>query len=221
MSNRIIDEMIRYRSFRKGERSTYVRLRVSDGLGVGNGRNGRILRRAHSLLFVCFGNIIRSPMCEALMKRAVAGHPHAHVTVTSAGLHATAGKAAHPWAITAAQELGLSLKEHGARELTSEMMDQADAVFAMDYQNRVELLSRYPQAKSKILMLGAYGGNECSSLEIRDPYNGDQQEVRRCYQLLQVCVTKIACTMLQLSQHDATPYQMKTTADAGAERDCC
>ena|SRR5437667_11864068 len=91
-----------------------------------------------SFLFVCFGNIMRSPMCEALMKRAIAGRPKVY-NVLSAGLNAEPGRRAHPWAISAASELGISLEDHRARALSQQMVDDADAIFIMDSQNLDEI----------------------------------------------------------------------------------
>ena len=130
-------------------------------------------------------------MCEALMKRALSGTPEVKVSVTSAGVSATVGRPAHPWAIAAAHELGISLEHHRARLLTSEMLDQADVVFVMDYQNKVQLLIRYPDMRGKVMMLGVYAEPSHRSAEIRDPYFEGEEGTRRCYGILQTCVRNL------------------------------
>src|SRR5262249_30226674 len=121
---------------------------------------------ARSFLFVCYGNIMRSPMCEALMRRAVLGHPESF-NINSAGLNAVPGRRPHPWAVTAAAELGIRLEPHRARALTNEMVDNADLIFVMDFQNRVDILSRFPRAMEKLALLGAFRGPEYADIEIR------------------------------------------------------
>jgi protein-tyrosine-phosphatase len=144
---------------------------------------------------VCFGNIIRSPMCEALMNHALAAVPEVQIVVTSAGLNAVPGKRAHPWAVAAARELGIPLENHRAKLLTPEMVNQADAIFAMDYQNQVQLWSRYSEARNKVFMLSAYAGDDYRSFEIRDPFFEGEEATRACYRVLDTCIRNLAHTL--------------------------
>jgi len=186
---RLIQEVRRYRGFKKSERSLYLEVRIRNKLA---GKSPRVPPGARSFLFVCFGNIMRSPMSEALFREAIAHHPGIGVKISSAGLNATPGTPAHPWAMAAARDFNLSLEGHQARLLTRAMVDQADAILAMDFQNQVELLSRYPDAAGRFFLLGTYSGTTARAIEIRDPFFGDVSETRRCYQLLQTCARNLA-----------------------------
>jgi len=139
---------------------------------------------------------MRSPMCEALMRKALGAELRCF-GVRSAGLHAVPGIAAHPWALASAREFGLSLDDYRAQLLTAEMVQEADAIFAMDYQNEVELLSAYPVARQKIFMLGAYVGGVHRHLEIADPYYATPEQTRNCYQVLERCIHELAADVLQ------------------------
>jgi len=199
---RVVQEVLEYRKYKRFERPLYLKIRVLDGVGLCNRKRREAPSVARSFLFVCFGNIMRSPMCEALMKRELTGFPEVHVTVTSAGLNATPGKPAHPWGIAAAQPFGVSLEGHRARLLTAEMVSQADVIFAMDYRNQVELFYRYPRAREKVFMLSAYAGLDDRSVEIRDPFYGDEEETRRCYRILQTCVYNLVSSLASpMPQH--------------------
>jgi protein-tyrosine phosphatase len=169
----------------------YARLRTLDVLGLA-GSQPAVPKSSRSFLFVCFGNIMRSPMAEALLKRELSHLPQGCVCVASAGLHATPGNAAHPWALAAAAELAISLESHRARILTSEMVQEADAIFAMDFQNKAELLTLYPDSKHKIFLLSAYLNGSRQYGEIPDPYLGDIETTRNCYRTLQTCVRNLA-----------------------------
>ena len=129
---------------------------------------------------------MRSPMADALLKQAAV---KADVTLRSgsAGLHAIPGKSAHLWAQTAAAELGISLADHQAKLLDENLVENADAIFSMDFQNLAELLSLYPHCQHKIFMLSAYAGDP-RIREISDPYLGDLESTRECYRLLQTCI---------------------------------
>lgn len=183
----VTEEVRRYRAYTGGERALYLKLRA---LGVTRLGLRHPPRTACHFLFVCFGNIMRSPMCEALMKRAVASWTR-EITVASAGLNAVPGRTAHPWAVRAAKELGFSLEAHRAQVLTAEMVTHAEVIFAMDYQNMVQLHSRYPGAQNRIYMLGAYAGRNNRSLEIGDPYDSTELGTLQCYKTLESCISNL------------------------------
>jgi protein-tyrosine-phosphatase len=167
----------------------YARMRLLDCIAMNHTNQRLAPANARSFVFVCFGNIMRSPMADALLKHAAAAAT-TEVRSDSAGLHAVPGKEAHPWAQSAANEFGISLANHHAKLLTAEMVEQADAVFAMDLQNLAELLNLYPACAQKIFMLGAYAGNP-SLREIPDPYFGDLDTTRQCYRVLETCVRNL------------------------------
>ena len=187
------------------ERDTFLRLgpkagaiytwyRLLDRMGVKPQKRERIPPSTRSILFVCFGNIMRSPMAEAMFRQSTAG-THVLVSAVSAGLHAIPGSEAHPRALEASGEIGFSLLEHHAQVLTPEMVSQADVIFVMDFQNQAEVLALYPEARGKVLMLSAYADEADRWREIPDPYFGDLEATRRCYALLQTCIHNLAAEL--------------------------
>jgi protein-tyrosine-phosphatase len=201
----VLQPVQRYRRYRKTGHPLHLKPRLLDSIGLGDGKM-KAPAGARSFLFVCFGNIMRSPMCEALMKRQLAGQSD-QITINSAGLHAKPGNAAHDWAIAAAREFGVSLETHGARLLSPTMVEQADVIFAMDYQNRAELRALYPEASRKIVMLGAYADRSLRGVEIPDPFYGNAEGTRACYQVLQKCVRQLVSEVLQDLQAHAYQSQ--------------
>jgi protein-tyrosine-phosphatase len=191
----VLLELQRYRAYAPAERSLYLRIRILNSIGLADPKCCRPPNTARSFVFVCFGNIMRSPMCEALMNRALAAMPDKQVAVTSAGLNAVPGRAAHPWAVAAARELGVSLENHRAKLLTAEMVNDADVILAMDYQNQVQLSLRYAHAKDKVFMLGAYAGEDYRLLEIKDPYYSGEEGTRDCYQILNTCIQNLVSSI--------------------------
>jgi protein-tyrosine-phosphatase/predicted ATP-grasp superfamily ATP-dependent carboligase len=177
-------------------RSKYASLRLRDAVGF-QAPNGHTTARVaaestHSVLFVCYGNLMRSPMAETMLRRALAERGVRDVVVKSAGLHAKPGRRAHTWAIAVSRELGMPLDEHRAQPTTSELIASSDLIFAMDYENLAELESLYPDAKDKILMLSRYADGPQRNREIPDPYFGDIETTRRCYSVLSQCTDGFA-----------------------------
>ena len=124
------------------------------------------------LLFVCHGNIIRSVLAAALVRREAAQRGMA-LEAASAGLEAIAGRPADPRAVTAAAELGIALDGHRAQPVTAQLLAASDYVIVMDYCNEAALVSRFPEcaARAHLLAPGA---------AVPDPFTGSLDDVRRC-----------------------------------------
>jgi len=185
---------------------TYASLCLRDAIGMRASTQQRVPASSRSLLFVCYGNIMRSPMAEALLLRALkeAGRPE-RIEVASAGLHAAVGREVHPWALEAAAAMGISLADHRAKLLSKEMVDRADCIFAMDFQNKAELLTLYPDAASKIYMLSVYAEGRQRYREIADPYLGDLEATKSCYRELQICVRNLVASTFSTRESAASP----------------
>jgi protein-tyrosine-phosphatase/predicted ATP-grasp superfamily ATP-dependent carboligase len=183
-------------------RPSYATLRIRSALGM-EARNGLAvkafpLENARSFLFVCFGNLMRSPMAEAMLKHVLAERGIDDIAVRSAGLHAVAGHEPHPWALAIARELGIPLDGHRAQAVTAELVSSSDVIFAMDFENLAELQSLYRDAKSKIFMLSRYSKGRQHNREIPDPYFGDVETTRRCYSVLRNCIDNLVCEISSL-----------------------
>jgi len=178
----------------------YARLRVMDALGIRSANSRRISSGARSFIFVCFGNVMRSPMAELMFKRALTERDQDGIAVSSAGIHAIPGSPAHPRAQIAARELGLPLDHHRSQLLTHETANRADAILAMDFQNKAELVSRFPEARDRVFMLSAYADGQQYCREIADPYFCDQEGARHCYAVLQNCIHNLAESLWPASE---------------------
>jgi protein-tyrosine-phosphatase/predicted ATP-grasp superfamily ATP-dependent carboligase len=133
-----------------------------------------------SVVFICHGNIMRSPMAEAMFRAAAP-----HIRVESAGTFAVPGRNADARAARVATEFGFSLERHHAQPLSQEMIDAADLLVVMDYVNYIVLTDRFPEAARKTILLGSL--ERGAALEIGDPYEGTLDDVRIAYKRIQTC----------------------------------
>ena len=176
-----------FRQVEPGARATLLRLATRRALGRDGAGLPRSLRPAPNVLFICHGNILRSPLAEALYRERVAGTPLASGLIASAGLHASEGRGADRRGIALAPEFGVSMESHRARALTSDMICAADLVLVMDRSNEAETVSRYPESADKVFLLAAVAGSGGPPV-IPDPYSGGVVEVRVAYQAVEAAV---------------------------------
>ena len=130
------------------------------------------------LLFVCMGNICRSPTAEAAMRHVlIEAGLESEVDVDSAGTGAWhVGDAADPRARAAAARRGIHL-QGVARQVTREDLDNFDLVLAADAENQRELLRLAgddPQRRAKVRRLREFdrASVEAGELDVPDPYYG-------------------------------------------------
>jgi protein-tyrosine-phosphatase len=172
----------------------HERRRVARALGR-TARRFEPTRDVTSVLFICSGNIMRSPFAAALLRRALGDQPDA--AVESAGLHAMPGKVADPVACAVASEMGIDLREHRAQRVSREYVTSAGAIFVMDRVNEAEMVARYPDAASKVFLLATCGSGPIpGDLDITDPNGQSADTMRHCFELISRSVDCLAGQLL-------------------------
>jgi protein arginine phosphatase len=121
--------------------------------------------RPARVLFVCTGNICRSPLAE-VYARAYAEDQGLHIEVQSAGTMPGGGAAASSKMQRAGAQLDLDLSEHSSQSLSEELIDWADHVLAMEMAHMILIRELYPSVGEKALLLGTFAG----TMEIADPH---------------------------------------------------
>ena len=129
------------------------------------------------LLFVCLGNICRSPTAEGVMRHLVAEHDLGHaVEIDSAGTGSWhVGHPPDERATGAARERGIELGGR-ARQFDVADFEAFDLILAMDRANYDELHARAPQdgARERVRLLREFDPDAVAAteLEVPDPYYG-------------------------------------------------
>ena len=123
------------------------------------------------LLFVCTGNTCRSAMAEAIARQLIAERGLRGIEPGSAGTSAWGGASASDGAILVGLEHDLDLSSHRARQLTRELVAEADLVLAMGphHLERIEALGG--EGKSHILT--SYASHGAVATPVSDPFGGD------------------------------------------------
>jgi protein-tyrosine phosphatase len=138
------------------------------------------------ILFVCMGNICRSPTAQGVFESMVADvNLDDAIVIDSAGTHAYhVGKQPDQRATEAASQRGIDLTTQRARHVEAGDFARFDYVLAMDASNLDDLLSICPeqhQAKVKLFMEFA----DSAASEVPDPYYGGSQGFERVLDMVE------------------------------------
>jgi protein-tyrosine phosphatase len=119
------------------------------------------------LLFVCTGNICRSPLAQFLAERLArdAGLP---LSAASAGVEAEIGRGMTPGALRALAARGIKGVNHVARQLDEQMLAEADWTYALTRAHLEIIARRFPAHAAKVSVLREAAGLRDGDVE--DPY---------------------------------------------------
>lgn len=140
-----------------------------------------------SILFVCLGNICRSPLAEAILRHHLAEKcMTTQIRVDSAGTGAWhVGSGADPRSLSVAKANDITL-DGSARQVTEEDFHTFDYIFAMDQQNFMDLtiLQERYGSKANIKLFREFDIAEESALDVPDPYYGGLKGFQDLFQIL-------------------------------------
>lgn len=125
---------------------------------------GALARPVGSVLFLCLGNLCRSPFAEVAALDRLPG-----VKVASAGFLSHDGRPSPAHVVLTAQALGLDLSSARARRVTPAQVAAADLIVCMDVSHLERMAAEFPEATSKTTLLGLF--EPAGPVEIRDPYD--------------------------------------------------
>ena len=144
-----------------------------------------------SILFLCNGNICRSPYAEHKAKKLLSDRKLKSTSVSSAGIATNAGKSANPTAIRVASELNINLDNHKTTEAEPSLLSQADLIMVMEPRQIRYLKNLDPRYLAKTMFLGSFGFQFDRSLIIEDPYSQADEIFKKCFQRIDHALSEL------------------------------
>lgn len=142
--------------------------------------------QASSFLFICKGNICRSPFAHHMAARLL--EHRQGIVIASSGLQVKHPISSPALAVEAAAKFDIDLNTHRSQQLARSQIEQSDIIVAMEVWQWRMLIHRFPAHRSKMMLLAladpeeivnSYGFERCN---ISDPYGKAISEYIRCYQ---------------------------------------
>lgn len=125
---------------------------------------GVLTRPVGSVLFLCLGNLCRSPFAAVAAAPRLPG-----MRIASAGFLSHDGRGSPPHVVQTAQSLGFDLSNTRAQRVTAAQVAAADLVVCMDLSHLERVALEFPDALAKTTLLGLF--DAAGPVEIRDPYD--------------------------------------------------
>ncbi|OBX20613.1 phosphotyrosine protein phosphatase [Erythrobacter sp. QSSC1-22B] len=149
-----------------------------------------------SILFVCLGNICRSPLAEAALRhRAAAASLELKIdSVGTAGYHV--GEPPDPRAIAEARRQGIEIGAYCGRQLSREDFARFDHILVMDEDNLADVRAIAPaESTAKIgLLLDVVPGT--SGRSVADPYHGSESDFAATWKEVDAAAEALVAVLL-------------------------
>lgn len=143
------------------------------------------MARTLRIVFVCSGNICRSPLAAALAQRMLNGAAIPAVTI-SAGTLGLSGHSAAAHTITTAAEIGLDLTSHRSQGVSLALLRMADYIVVMAPHHAQSLLQSDASLAGRIVRLWEFVREDAEPLDhIPDPVGKDLFTFRRARDLIE------------------------------------
>lgn len=134
------------------------------------------------ILFVCTGNLCRSPMAAGLLRQRLADEGlDDRYEVSSAGVWARDDQPASKHAVAVMAERGIDIGQHRAHTITAQDVSLASLILVMSREHEEMIRNTWPQYEWKVHRLSEMMGKRKN---ISDPYGGTIEEYRQCADII-------------------------------------
>jgi low molecular weight protein-tyrosine phosphatase len=158
-------------------------------------RNPAVPGEVRQIVFVCLGNICRSPFAAVLMQHRLA-ELGIDVTIASAGLNTRQGNRPPDAAVRAAHRYGCDLDGRTPVSLSDDTIAASDMIVAMEMAHIEQLQARWPEWRDRYFLLPLFEppaavAGAFERFNLADPFGKDDAEFARCYERIDRAVAAL------------------------------
>jgi protein-tyrosine phosphatase len=151
----------------------------------------RRLGMPRAVLFVCHGNICRSPYAEGAFRRLARHAENGAPAASSAGFFGP-NRPAPGAAVAVAGRRGVDLRTHRSRLLADRLMEGVDLIVVMNALQAAEIRRRFRVAADRVVVLGDLDPGPIAQREIADPVEQPEAAFEASYTRIDACLAQLA-----------------------------
>lgn len=152
-----------------------------------------------TIVFVCTGNICRSPMAEGLFDHL--NPDKEQWTAESAGIAAASGQPPSDHSITVMKELNIDISAQRSQPLTPELVREAHLLVVMTYGHLDAILMHFPEASEKTVLLRQFsypaGDEHPLNLNVSDPIGQPVDTYRQCREQIREAISGLILSLAE------------------------
>lgn len=162
--------------------------------------NPTLPHNPRSLLFICKGNICRSPFAERLAARIAKNKGYTRITFDSAGLEVSDPSPSPENAVQAARGFGVRLDDHKSKKINHELINSSDIILVMEPWQMKALKKSFSDVQNiqnKIFLMSSFDKQESGIKEnfhrytIFDPYGQLADQFELCFNRIEKCLLEL------------------------------
>ena len=138
-----------------------------------------------TILFVCTGNICRSPLAAGIFNQLIGGVSSGSIKAYSAGIHAVVDAPADPIVCEIAAAANIDLLGHRARQIDVRDFIEFEHVIALDLYHYDFLIATQPKAATATISLLLNHAKHVRTKEVPDPYGQPRRVFEKSARLIE------------------------------------
>jgi len=144
-----------------------------------------------NIVFVCTGNICRSPMAEGFFRYKWHQTERDDISVSSMGTHGLNDSPATEYAQAACKKNGFDISSHRARSLVGKELLKADLILCMEPVHKRFIQVFFPWYQDRVALLGAWPDRETRKSSVEDPMGCSYKKYLKTFSIIKIHIERI------------------------------
>lgn len=155
-------------------------------------------RGIKNILFVCLGNLCRSPMADYLLREYFRKSGNTDIKVSSGGFLDQTGAKVPKEINDLMSKAKINISEHRSSPITQERIRKSDLIIVMEKEQKEQLVRQLPEDAPRIFLLSQFDKQNPEERDIADPIGQTSSFYKNCFDEIKILVENLAAYSLEV-----------------------